>query len=173
MTEGAATGAECERDVLAFRDAVDVAEDVFVRIKPEALLQDEAVVHGLGCARTDAVVLRNVRDQLEVGAIVEGATGENVLGGEGEDLVAIPFELAQAGPVILPVFGKLLAAFHARDRRDEFGDPRDKCLERREPVFGCAFGLLARDHRVGHARSICSGQAGVGNALPKCRTILR
>jgi hypothetical protein len=169
-TEGAAGGGEAQRDVFAACDALDVAEDELVRIEPEALLQDEAVVHGLRRARADAVGVGNLGVELEVGVIVEGAAGEDMAGGEGEDLVAIPFEFAQASPVILPVFWEDLSPLHAGDRGDEIGDPRDKCFERREP-WGFALSWLREGGRVLHARSICSGPAGVGNALSKCRLL--
>jgi hypothetical protein len=152
-TEGAAAGGEAQRDTFAARDAPDVAKDELVRVEPECGCEDEAVIHGLRRAGADAVGLGNLCDQLEVGAIIEGAAGEDMASGEGEDLVAIPFEFAQALPVILPVFREDPAALHARDGRDQIGDPGDKCLERREP-WGFACCLLARDHRVGHARSI-------------------
>jgi len=48
MTEGAAAIACDETDILALRDAADVAEDVFVRVELHARLQDEAAVHLLG-----------------------------------------------------------------------------------------------------------------------------
>jgi hypothetical protein len=164
--EGAAAGGEAQHDTCAVRDALDVAEDELVRVEPELLLQDEAVIHGFRRARTDAVVFGNLTEELKVGGIVERASREDVLCGESQDLVAIPFEFAQAGPVILPVFREHLSPFHAGDRRDQAGDPRHKCFERREPV-GFALMSMREGGRVIHARSICSGQAGVGNALSK------
>ena len=48
-TKGAAAAACGERDAFALRYAADVAEDVFVRVQPEALDEDEAAVHFLWC----------------------------------------------------------------------------------------------------------------------------
>ena len=60
-----------ELDACAFRDALDVALDVRVRVEPELRHGDEATVHGVGCLRTDAVALGDIQDELEVGAVVE------------------------------------------------------------------------------------------------------
>ena len=59
MTEGAAAGVRSERDACGARDAADVAVDVFVGVQPELGHGDEALVHGLGCSRTGAVVVRD------------------------------------------------------------------------------------------------------------------
>ena len=72
---------------------------------------------------------------------------------ERQDLVAIPFEFAQAGPVIFPIRREDLAAFHADDGAEEAGEPGDKSFERREPGgFACC--LLRVFQHVIHARSI-------------------
>jgi hypothetical protein len=49
MTEAVSPHVRIQRDAFAFRDAADVAEDVFVRIQPQALLVDETAVHVLWC----------------------------------------------------------------------------------------------------------------------------
>jgi hypothetical protein len=152
-TEGAAGGGEAQRDVFAACDALDVAEVELVRVEPELLLQDEALVHGFRRARTDAVVFGNLTEELKVGGIVERAPSEDMASGEGQDLVAIPFEFAQALPVILPVCREHLSPLHAGDRGDEIGDPGYKCFERREPV-GFALMSMRAGGRVLHARSI-------------------
>ena len=74
---------------------------------------------------------------------------------EGQNLIAIPFEFAQTGPVVFPVFGEDLAVFHAGDEADEVGEPLHKGFERREPGgFACL--QMCEGDRVGHARSITS-----------------
>jgi len=59
MTEGAAAAVYGQRDACALCDAADVAVDVFVGVQPELGHGDEALVHGLGCSRTGAVVVRD------------------------------------------------------------------------------------------------------------------
>jgi hypothetical protein len=49
MTEGVSPHVGIQRDAFAFRDAADVAEDVFVGVEAEALDEDEAAVHVLWC----------------------------------------------------------------------------------------------------------------------------
>ena len=149
-------------------DAANVTLDVFVRIEPEQPYGDEASVHGLGCLRTDAVVHGDIQDELEVGAVVERSAREDVARREGEDLVAIPFEFAEAGPVVFPVGWEGGAALQAGDGAEEGGEPCHKSFERREP-WGFACRLLRVVQHVIHACSICSGQAGVGRTLSKTR----
>jgi len=60
-----------ELDAACACDAADVALDVLVRIEPELTHGDETTVHGLGCSGANAVVRRNLQDELEVGAVVE------------------------------------------------------------------------------------------------------
>ena len=80
VTEGEAAGAGVECDARALRDTADVAEDVLVRVQPELAHGDEAAVHGLRCSGTDAVVVGDVQDELEVGAIIQRSACENVFG---------------------------------------------------------------------------------------------
>ncbi len=74
-TEGAAAVAGYELDASSTCDTADVTLDVLIRIDPELRHGDEAAVHGLGRAGTDAVAVGHGLDQLEVGAVIERSAG--------------------------------------------------------------------------------------------------
>ena len=134
------------------REALEALADDRFRIGGPAGERDEAAVHVEGRARAWAAV-GGGRRELDLCVVeLEGLACEKLRDALRDQLVAMPFALAEACPAVAPVGLEAAGgAFEAGDVVEDGREPRDKCMDRPGPAWGLALCLCVGVFRDGHA----------------------
>ena len=100
--------------------------------------RDETAVHVERRARAWAAVRGGWSDLDPCVVELEGVACEELGYPLRDQLIAMPFGLAEVFLAVAPVLPEATGAFEAGDLAEHRGKPRDKCVDRPGPVLGLA-----------------------------------